>query len=179
PPRVPFLAEPGGGWERGVGPQLTPQIGSVNAGAAAEKAGLRPGDLVRAVDGQPVFTPEELTQAIQKRPGQTFEITVERDGRTLQLPVIATAVKEKGPGGQEIEVGRIGVGIVTRTVSYEPYSLPRAVWYGVVRTWDMTALTAKGLWKIVSRQIDSSNIGGPIQIAAEAGRQAREGAASL
>src|SRR2546430_12012745 len=43
----------------------------------------------------------------------------------------------------------------------------------------MTVLTAKGLWKIVSRQIDSSNIGGPIQIASEAGRQAKEGPASL
>jgi regulator of sigma E protease len=64
-------------------------------------------------------------------------------------------------------------------VNYEPYSPPAAVWYGAVKTWDMTVLTAKGLWKIVSRQIDSSNIGGPIQIASEAGRQAREGAASL
>jgi len=26
----------------------------------------------------------------------------------------------------------------------------------------MTLLTAKGLWKIASRQIESSNIGGPI-----------------
>ena len=32
--------------------------------------------------GQPVFTPEELMQAIQSRPGQSFELTVERAGRT-------------------------------------------------------------------------------------------------
>jgi regulator of sigma E protease len=43
----------------------------------------------------------------------------------------------------------------------------------------MTVLTIKGLWKLVSRQIDSSNIGGPIQIATEAGRQAKDGMASL
>src|SRR3989449_9367946 len=52
-----------------------------------------------------------------------------------------------------------------------------AIGYGWGRTWDMTVLTAKGLWKIVSRQIDSSNIRGPIQIAAGAGGQAKEGAA--
>ncbi|HET6373432.1 MAG TPA: site-2 protease family protein, partial [Candidatus Polarisedimenticolia bacterium] len=117
--------------------------------------------------------------AIQKRAGQTFEVTVERGGRRLPLTVTATAVKEKNPSGEEVEVGRIGVGIVTRTVNYEPYAVHVAVWHGFVKTWDMTALTAKGLWKIVSRQIDSSNIGGPIQIASEAGRQAKEGPASL
>ncbi len=177
--RDPVFRDPKEAWEIGIGPQLTPQIGSVNVGSPAERAGLKPGDLVKAVAAQPVFTPEELMQAIQKRAGQTFDVTVEREGKPATLPVTATAVREKGPTGQETEVGRIGVGIVTRTVSYQPYSPPAAVWHGAIKTWDMTVLTATGLWKIVSRQIESSNIGGPIQIAAEAGRQAREGAASL
>ena len=177
--RDPIFKETREAWELGVGPQLTPQIGSVSPGSAADKAGFRVGDVVVAVAGQPVFTPEELMQSIQKRAGQTFDVTVEREGRRLAIPVTATTVKEKNPAGQDVEVGRIGVGIVTKTVNYEPYSPPAAVWYGTVKTWDMTVLTAKGLWKIVSRQIDSSNIGGPIQIASEAGRQAKEGAASL
>ena len=62
---------------------------------------------------------------------------------------------------------------------FEPYGPVTAVGHGVSKTWDMTVLTTKGLWKLVSRQIDSSNIGGPIQIATEAGRQAKEGTASL
>ena len=165
-------------WEIGAGPQLTPQIGSVNPGSPADKAGLKPGDVVKAVAGPPVFTPEDLMQAIQKRGGQTFEITIERDGRTLTVPVTAIVVKEKTPTG-ETEVGRIGVGIVTKTVSYEPYPLPQSIGYGAVKTWDMTVLTVKGLWKVMWGTIDRSNIGGPIQIAAEAGRQAKEGAASL
>jgi len=177
--RDPIFKEARDSWELGAGPQLTPQIGSVNSGSPADKAGVRAGDLVVAVAGQPVFTPEELMQSIQKRAGQTFDVTVEREGRRLALPVSASTVKEKNPAGQDVEVGRIGVGIVTKTVNYKPYPPPTAVWYGAVKTWDMTALTAKGLWKIVSRQIDSSNIGGPIQIASEAGRQAKEGAASL
>src|SRR5207249_455646 len=77
------------------------------------------------------------------------------------------------------EVGRIGVGIITKTVSYEPYNPISAIGHGVVKTWDMTVLTVKGLWKVVWGQIDRSNIGGPIQIAAEAGRQAKEGMGSL
>ena len=177
--RDPIFKDTRQSWEIGAGPQLLPQIGSVNAGSPAEKAGLKPGDVVAAVAGQPVFTPEELMQAIQKRAGQTFEVGVERDSRRVPLTVTANKVKEKNAAGEDVEVGRIGVGIVTKTVKYEPYPPHVAVWNGVVKTWDMTALTAKGLWKIVSRQIDSSNIGGPIQIASEAGRQAKEGAASL
>jgi regulator of sigma E protease len=175
----PIFKEAKETWEVGVGPQLTPQIGSVNGGSPAEKGGLRAGDLVVAVAGQPVYTPEELMQSIQKRAGQTFGITVLRDGKPVTLSVTASTVKEKAAGGQETDVGRIGVGIITKTVSYEPYNPVSAVGYGVVKTWDMTVLTVKGLWKVVWGQIDRSNIGGPIQIAAEAGRQAKEGIGSL
>src|SRR5262249_3875251 len=156
--RDPVFKDSHQSWDIGVGPQLQPQIGSVNTASPAEKAGLKPGDAVVAVAGQPVFTPEELMQAIQKRAGQTFEVTVERESRRIPLTVTASAVKEKNAAGQEAEVGRIGVGIVTRTVNYVPYPPHEAIWYGALKTWDMTALTAKGLWKIVSRQIDSSNI---------------------
>ena len=166
-------------WELGAGPRLTPQVGSVNPGSPAEKAGLKVGDVFIAVAGLPVQTPEELMQAIQKRAGQTFEITVDREGRGQAVSVTANTVREKGPGGEDVEVGRIGVGIVTRAVSYEPYHPAAAVWHGGVRTWDMTVVTLKGLWKLLSRQIDSSNLGGPIQIAAEAGKQAKEGMGPL
>ncbi len=177
--RDPIFRDEKAVWELGAGPKLVPRIGAVNPGSPADRAGLRPGDQVVAVAGQPVYTPDELMQAIQRRPGQTFEITVEREGRTLNLQVTASRFKEKGPLGPEVEVGRIGVSIVTGSVSYAAYSPPVAVWYGILRTWDMTVLTTKGFWKIVSGQIPLSNLGGPVQIASETGRQAQEGIAPL
>jgi regulator of sigma E protease len=166
-------------WELGIGPRLTPSISTVSPDSPAERAGLRAGDSVLAVAGEPVFTPEELMQAIQRRPGQTFDLTVERDGRRLTVQVTAAAVRDRNAAGEEVEVGRIGVGIVTRAVSHEAYPFPVALWQGVVRTWEMTALVVKGTWKLVVGTIDRSNIGGPIQIINEAGRQAREGWVSL
>jgi regulator of sigma E protease len=184
PPRLrtvpdPIFREPRETWDIGAGPQLAPQISSVSPGSPAERAALKPGDVVVSVAGQPVYTPEDLVEAIRTRPGQAFPIAVERDGRLLTLSVVPEAVKEKAPDGQEREVGRIQAGIATKAVRFEPYSPVLAVGYGAARTWDMTVLTVKGLWKLVSRQIDSSNIGGPIQIATEAGRQAKDGMASL
>src|SRR2546426_7068787 len=43
----------------------------------------------------------------------------------------------------------------------------------------MTVLTTKGLWKLVTLELPLSNLGGPIQIAAEGERQRREGLPSL
>ena len=175
----PIFREPRETWDIGAGPQLAPQISSVSPGSPSERAGLKPGDVVLSVAAQPVYTPEDLVEAIRTRPGQAFPVTVEREGRTLTLSVVPEAVKEKGPDGQEREVGRIQAGIATKAVRFEPYHPVLALGYGATRTWDMTLLTVKGLWKLVSRQIDSSNIGGPIQIATEAGRQAKDGVASL
>ncbi len=177
--RDPIFKEAREVWDLGAGPQLTPQIGSVTAGSPAERAGLRAGDAVVDVAGQPVFTPEELMLAIQKRGGQTFTITAQRGDRRETMNVTATAVKEKNPNGQEVEIGRIGVGIVTKVVRYEPYGVFAAVGQGVVKTWDMTVLTTKGLWKLVTLELPLSNLGGPIQIAAEGERQRREGLPSL
>jgi regulator of sigma E protease len=151
----------------------------VAADSPAARAGIEAGDVVVAVAGQPVYTPEELVEAIRSRPGQPFDITVERDGKRRSLSVTPEATKEKSPTGEETVVGKIQAGIATKAVRFEAYNPVVAVGHGVERTWDMTVLTVKGLWKLVSRQIDSSNIGGPIQIATEAGRQAKEGVGSL
>jgi regulator of sigma E protease len=177
--RDPIFKEQREVWDLGAGPQLTPQIGAVNADSPAERAGLRTGDAVETVAGQRVFTPEELMQAIQKRGGQSFEIGVQREGKPVTVRVTATTVKEKTPTGEEVEIGRIGVGIVTKVVRYETYNPILAIGYGAVRTWDMTVLTAKGLWKLVTLELPLSNLGGPIQIAAEGERQRREGFGSL
>ncbi|MGH7309814.1 MAG: RIP metalloprotease RseP, partial [Candidatus Rokuibacteriota bacterium] len=70
--RDPIFRDENEVWEIGAGPRLIPYIGAVNPDSPAERAGLKPGDQVVAVAGQPVFTPDELMQAIQKRPGQSF-----------------------------------------------------------------------------------------------------------
>jgi regulator of sigma E protease len=175
----PVFREPREVWDVGAGPQLLPVITSIGPGSPAERAGLKSGDVVVAVAGQPLYTHDDLLEAIRTRAGQSCEITVERDGMPLALTVTPDPVKERTPTGEEVVVGKIQAGLAPKAVKFEPYSPLTALWQGTVKTWDMTVLTAKGLWKLVTRQIDLSNIGGPIQIATETTRQANEGLVSV
>jgi serine protease Do len=63
-------------------------ISEVTAGSAGEKAGLKVGDVIRAVDGDAVQQSSDLPPIIgSMAPGTRVQLSVLRDGKTLQVPV--------------------------------------------------------------------------------------------
>lgn len=61
-----------------------PIIGVIDAGSPAEKAGLRPGDLITEVNGRPILTDQEaLTQVAALAPGSQIEIRLRRGEQSL------------------------------------------------------------------------------------------------
>jgi len=57
-------------------------------GSAGEKAGLEPGDVIRAVDGVEIVQSSELPPMIgNKRPGTKVKLSVFRDGRAREIEV--------------------------------------------------------------------------------------------
>ena len=67
----------------------------VNAGSSAEEAGMEPGDIILAVNGQDISTTAEL-MAIRRQHaiGDTLTMTVLRDGETLNIPVVLRSNKK-------------------------------------------------------------------------------------
>ena len=64
-------------------------VESVDAGGAARRAGIRPGDVITQVNGKPVTDGQNIIQEIRnKKPGDTIAIEVYRNGQTLTLPTI-------------------------------------------------------------------------------------------
>jgi len=62
------------------------QVQTVVPGGPAEKAGLRPGDLIKSLDGQPVRDPSDLSSAIDvKKPGDKVTLQIERNGLTQEI----------------------------------------------------------------------------------------------
>ncbi len=67
------------------------QVAAVEPGGAAAQAGLRPGDLVEAVDGEAVRSVAELsTRLYGDPPGSELRFTVERNGVTFDTQVVLT-----------------------------------------------------------------------------------------
>lgn len=72
--------------QNNVSPGLFVQ--GVEAGGPAELAGIRPGDVVTEIDGRPVRSPDDLTQAeLNLQVGDTVELTVERAGTSSTVSV--------------------------------------------------------------------------------------------
>ncbi len=165
-------------WEIGASSYLPPAIGDVIPGDPAEQAGLRPGDVVGALEGRPVMSWDELAEKIHQRAGQPTRLDVKRGTEALTITVTPKKGKVPGPDGKELEVGLVGIrpGGATLMVRSNPIA---AVWEGLAWSTDVTVKTAIGLYKWATRQIPSSSIGGPIQIATMAGEQARQGLSSL
>lgn len=63
-------------------------IDKIKPGGAADKAGLKVGDIVRSFNGLPVRTRDNITQHMALfRPSQTITVSVGRNGDTMSLPV--------------------------------------------------------------------------------------------
>jgi S1-C subfamily serine protease len=61
-------------------------------GSAAEKAGLRPGDIIVAINGKPVVSAAQLRTRIRlKRVGESIEIEFLRGGDRVTAKTIVTA----------------------------------------------------------------------------------------
>ena len=83
----------------GVGVDVAPDgaagalISQVDPGTAADEADLAAGDVVVAIDGDPVRDPDELrAEVVSRAPGTAAELIVIRDGERLTINVTLGSV---------------------------------------------------------------------------------------
>ena len=73
-------------------------VRSVTKGSAAEKAGLKAGDVITKVDTAKVDSPREITTAIRSRQGTTFPVTLMRERKEMTLNVtLEESRSDRGP----------------------------------------------------------------------------------
>lgn len=155
--------------------ELEPRIDRVVEGSPAEAAGLRAGDVVRAVDGRPVESWQDFVAAVEPRPGDRLILEVERDGRRVEASVVPERTVTVS-GGDSVAVGRIGVASELRN---RPVGPAAAAVHGARETWSMTVLVVEFVWDLVSGQVSGRELGGPIAIGQMSGEAARLGAPTL
>ncbi|MEM9226698.1 MAG: site-2 protease family protein, partial [Verrucomicrobiota bacterium] len=71
----------------GISPAQTLRVGLIKANSPAEAVGLVPGDEITALDGQPLLALETMIDLLNAEPQRTVTLSVQRDGRPLELAV--------------------------------------------------------------------------------------------
>ena len=158
-----------------LSPMTRPAIGELVAGGAAERAGLRQGDLVRSIGGTAVIDGQQLRELIRasvdgaQARSQAWQI--EREGRSMAIDVMPDVAEDAG-----VKVGRVGayVGSPPEMVTVRQGPID-GLWMGAVRTWEVSALTAKMMGKMVIGEASLKNLSGPLTIADYAGKSASLG----
>ncbi|MCK5480494.1 MAG: RIP metalloprotease RseP [Gammaproteobacteria bacterium] len=150
-------------------------------GGAGDRAGLLAGDLVLTADGEPVRNWGQWVEYVRARPGQAIQLQLLRDGIEIETVLTPKPVIEDGES-----IGRIGAYVrlpgeeqrATMRVVVR-YGLLEAVPAALEKTFEITSLTYRTLWKMVVGKASVENLSGPISIARYAGQSAAAGLAAF
>jgi regulator of sigma E protease len=118
---------------------------------------------------------------VRARPGQAIQLQLLRDGIEIETVLTPKPVIEDGES-----IGRIGVYVrlpgeeqrATMRVVVR-YGLLEAVPAALEKTFEITSLTYRTLWKMVVGKASVENLSGPISIARYAGQSAAAGLAAF
>ncbi|XLZ71222.1 RIP metalloprotease RseP [Massilia sp. SR12] len=156
-------------------------IGRMEEGGPARRAGLLKGDTILAVDGQPVDDARAFLKEVQRAPGRTLALSVQRDGKPLELTVTPEAVEDKSANSKGlVTVGKIKAELVgavdTMAVRYGPFDATAKAMRQVT---EICSMTLRILGRMIVGEVSLKNITGPITIAEYAGETAKMGAESF
>ncbi len=153
----------------GVMPAAPARVRGVMAGSPADRAGLRFGDSLRAVDGHSVGGVEDFQRLVAARPGEEIALTIERSGRELVVRLVPEEQDGKGL-----------VGIYIDQFPFQRFPPGEALVRSARYNWDTTIQIFEFIGKVFEREIPAeSAIGGPIEIARLSGVAARRGLRDL
>ena len=149
------------------------QFGGVEPGYPADKAGLKEGDQLLTVNGQPVHSRIKFHQITESSNGKPLELEFLRKGEKHTISVQPVWDKLDGP-----ERWMIGVKAETKmTVITTRLSLPAALQESLRENGQNALLMEKVLEGMVERRMSPKNLTGPIGLIKVSGDAARMGAA--
>jgi regulator of sigma E protease len=161
--------------------KVPPEVGRVMAGSAAERAGLKVGDVFVALNNVRVESVEQTIKIIQEHAGKPMIAEIRRDGVVLPpLPITPDATKE-ADGRTDRTIGRIGAVLQSPRQAFEKYRVEvrygplEALVQAVMKTWDTSIFSLKMLGKMLVGEVSLKNLSGPITIADYAGQSAQHG----
>jgi regulator of sigma E protease len=156
------------------GRPVTPaEVGRVEAKSAAAAAGIRPGDVILSIGGQPVARFQDIQKAVRPNAGVPLTLVVKRGTSALTLHVTPQHAEITDRFGRHREVGLLG--IAHSGVVYVKEKPIPAVVEAASETWNLSAQTLSALWQMVTGMRGTQDLGGPLRIAQLSGEAAEGG----
>jgi len=161
-------------------PELKAIIGDLSPGFPAEKADLKTGDQIIAINGIPIDSWRQMQSIISSSGGAELTISIRRAGEVFEVNLTPQFVEDKNHLGQVEKRYLIGI-------SNQPMDIPqadlvtkrlnpiKAAVESLKRTYSICALMIRSVVKMIDGSIPKENLGGPIMIAKLAGDQAKQG----
>ena len=158
---------------------IAPVLGDVLPGSPAKRGGLRIGDSIVTIAGEPVQSWSQLQERVSPAAGTDLPFVVRRGGAlvTLTIRPDSTSVKDATTGAMR-NVGKIGAAVADPTTR-QPIGVGDAVVAGARGTWITAGKIVETVRGLITREVSVRQLGGPIAITRASVAAAQSGLESL
>ena len=160
---------------------VAPVLGVVTAEGPAARSGLKPGDRIVSIGGDPIVDFHDVVTHIRPHPGELVNITYRRENVDHSVQVRIGSID----GGDGKLIGRIEAGpqpLVTlpdRYFLHTDFTLTGALDRATEEAWGLTLMQGRLVARMLTGHVSVKNLSGPLSIAEYAGESAEAGAASF
>lgn len=162
-------------------PVADPVVAEVKADSAAAHAGIQPGDLLVAIDGEKVQTFDDVRRYVSIRPGHHIVVSIERGGERRDFPMVPEATDLTDQFGNKMEVGIIGI-VTNQEVGHfrvQTFTPLQAIAEGGRQTVHIVSGTFEYIGNLLGGYMKADQLGGPIRVAQASGQMATLGVAAV
>jgi regulator of sigma E protease len=149
----------------GVDYKMKPIVGDIIKSGPADKAGIKSNDLIAKIGNTKIQYASDIRKSVISKPNEEVLVDVYRDDALLQIPLnIGSLENENGE-----DVGVMGISFGTQR------SISQSFLKGVYETYNLSIKTIQFIGKMLSGNMGTENLSGPIGIAQMAGDTAKAG----
>lgn len=149
----------------GVDYKMKPIVGDIIKSGPADKAGIKSNDLIAKIGNTKIQYASDIRKSVISKPNEEVLVDVYRDDALLQIPLnIGSLENENGE-----DVGVMGISFGTQR------SISQSFLKGVYETYNLSIKTIQFIGKMLSGNMGTENLSGPIGIAQMAGDTAQAG----
>ncbi len=172
---TPVYDEKLGFWKIGIVSYLPTRIGDVKRGSPADRAGIRRGATILAVDDTTVTKYSDLERMILPKAGVPMKFVWEYEGVSHTATIVPTTEEAASEGGERLDVVKVGQIGISPYYEKRRISFLMAASYATKAFWGLNAAIIDFLKKLFTGKATLRAIGGPLRVGIMAGDMVRWG----